>query len=342
MLSVMSDAFRGEYTATACVPSGPERRHACGDSQSIARADMTVGMRDSFQARVDQTGRQPRLHLRITGPDRPNLIAEAATHLEKHRLLIETITFNLLLPDEHRYVMEIVARGQLDDIHATRLLIDSKELLPQPAVFLPDFSDFLGISLSAEEAEDAAALCVQVSLGAHRLLSNHGGQAAPELIPSLGVGPVDRVRVHFPLGSDLPDGTILDEAEPKQLDPELLLAAWHAGWTAEQIERLDVAEAAYRRCLATTPRAPHERQSWREARFRLGALRYRARDHDEAASLMRAVIADEPAHPRAHYYLGQALVRSGRAEEGRRHLSRHDEIARTRQRGGSVASVDSR
>ncbi|MCP3981456.1 MAG: hypothetical protein GY716_19325 [bacterium] len=90
-----------------------------------------AGMRDEFKAHVDQAGSQPRLRLRITGPDRPNLIAEAATHLEKHRLLIETITFNLLLPDEHRYVMEIVARGPLEEIHATRLLVDSEELLPK-------------------------------------------------------------------------------------------------------------------------------------------------------------------------------------------------------------------
>jgi hypothetical protein len=88
-------------------------------------------MRDEFKARIDQTGGQPRLHLRITGPDRPNLIAEATTHLEEHRLLIETITFNLLLPGEHRYVMEIVAQGQLDEIRETRLLIDSNELLPR-------------------------------------------------------------------------------------------------------------------------------------------------------------------------------------------------------------------
>jgi hypothetical protein len=91
-------------------------------------------MRDGFRARVDQTGPQPRLHLRITGPDRPNLIAEAATRLEEHRLLIETITFNLLLPGEHRYVMEIVARGSLEEIQATRLLVDSNELLPHPTL----------------------------------------------------------------------------------------------------------------------------------------------------------------------------------------------------------------
>ncbi|NNF44139.1 MAG: hypothetical protein HKN62_14060 [Phycisphaerales bacterium] len=91
---------------------------------------MTVGMRDQFDAHLDQTGSQPRLRLRVTGPDRPNLIADAATHLEQHNLLIETITFNLLLPGEHRYVMEIVARGQREEIDATRLLVDSDELLP--------------------------------------------------------------------------------------------------------------------------------------------------------------------------------------------------------------------
>jgi len=92
---------------------------------------MTAGMRDYFEARVDETGQQPRLHLRITGPDRPNLIAEATTHLEEHKLLIETITFNLLLPSEHRYAMEIVARGTREEIDQTRLLADSKELLPK-------------------------------------------------------------------------------------------------------------------------------------------------------------------------------------------------------------------
>jgi hypothetical protein len=88
-------------------------------------------MRDEFKGHIDETGPQPRLHLRITGPDRPNLISEAATHLEEHKLLIETITFNLVRPGQHRYLMEIVARGEIEQIRETRLLIDSKELLPK-------------------------------------------------------------------------------------------------------------------------------------------------------------------------------------------------------------------
>jgi hypothetical protein len=76
---------------------------------------MNSATRDIFEVRVDET-RQPSLLLRVAGPDRPNLIAEVASRLEEHRLLIETITFNLSLAHQPQYVMEIVARGDVVDV----------------------------------------------------------------------------------------------------------------------------------------------------------------------------------------------------------------------------------
>lgn len=141
---------------------------------------MTVGMRDSFEARLDQTGPQPRLHVRVTGPDRPNLISEATTHLEKHNLLIETITFNLLLPSEHRYLMEIVARGELDDIHDTRMLIDAKELLPQPPVADRSFhwpsANMLHLAM---DTPDAVGLTAKVARIVGKARETNGADICP-------------------------------------------------------------------------------------------------------------------------------------------------------------------
>jgi hypothetical protein len=137
-------------------------------------------MRDSFNARLDRTTPQPRLHLRVTGPDRPNLIAEATAHLEEHRLLVEAITFNLLLPSEHRYVMEIVARGELDDIQETRLLIDAKELLPQP--MLPDRSfhwPSVNMLHLAFDTPDAIGLIAQVARLVGQPRETHGRDICP-------------------------------------------------------------------------------------------------------------------------------------------------------------------
>jgi len=137
-------------------------------------------MRDSFDARLERTTPQARLHLRVTGPDRPNLIAEATTYLEKYRLLIETISFNLLLPAEHRYVMEIVARGTLDDIQATRLLSDSGELLPQP--MMPDRSfhwPSVNMLHLAMNTPDAIGLTAQVARLVGQPRDTHGRDICP-------------------------------------------------------------------------------------------------------------------------------------------------------------------
>jgi len=141
---------------------------------------MTVGMRDSFDARLERTTPHPRLHLRITGPDRPNLIAEATAYLEKYRLLLETITFNLLLPSEHRYVMEIVARGELDDIQETRLLSDSSEFLPRP--MMPDRSfhwPSVNMLHLAMNTPDAIGLTAQVARLVGQPRETHGHDVCP-------------------------------------------------------------------------------------------------------------------------------------------------------------------
>ena len=66
---------------------------------------MNSATQDIFEVRLAET-RHPSLLLRMAGPDRPNLIAEVTTQLEDHRLLIETITFNLSLAHSPQYVLE--------------------------------------------------------------------------------------------------------------------------------------------------------------------------------------------------------------------------------------------
>ena len=92
---------------------------------------MNSATRDLFEVRVDET-RQPALLLRMAGPDRPNLIAEVTTRLEEHRLLIETMTFNLSLAHQPQYVSEIVARGDVVDVREIDRLVGAGELLASP------------------------------------------------------------------------------------------------------------------------------------------------------------------------------------------------------------------
>lgn len=52
------------------------------------------------------------LLFRAHGRDRAGLVAQAAGLLEAERLYVDSIAFNLVLPRQDRYQMEILARGQ--------------------------------------------------------------------------------------------------------------------------------------------------------------------------------------------------------------------------------------
>lgn len=51
------------------------------------------------------------LHIRLEGKDRPNIIADVARKLEGERLYISSVAFNLILPYQDQYEMEVVTKG---------------------------------------------------------------------------------------------------------------------------------------------------------------------------------------------------------------------------------------
>ena len=123
-----------------------------------------------------------------------------------------------------------------------------------------------------------------------------------------------------------------------ELEPDYLLSLYHLGWVARQLSRHEEAERAFSRCLELTATRPRERQLQEDARFYLGALRFRARDFPAAAALMEQVLSVRPNHLEAHYYVGQAYLRTGRTDEARRHLEIHKQLIDSRRTTEPVAS----
>ena len=111
------------------------------------------------------------------------------------------------------------------------------------------------------------------------------------------------------------------------IDPDYLLAWFHLGWIARQEGNDAEAEQAFARCLELPPRSPRDQATIEDARFYLGALRFRAKDYASAARLMEQVVSFRPQHDEAHYYLGQSYLRLGRQEQARQHLNRVLELA---------------
>jgi hypothetical protein len=67
------------------------------------------------------------LLLRAHGMDRSGIIAEVTGQLELHKLYVASITFNLVLPNQNQFEMEILAKGSLSDLQHVSQLIDTGE-----------------------------------------------------------------------------------------------------------------------------------------------------------------------------------------------------------------------
>ena len=125
-----------------------------------------------------------------------------------------------------------------------------------------------------------------------------------------------------------------------ELDDTYLLAAFHVGWVARQLQHMEEAESAFALCLSLLAKTETDRARQLDARFYLGSLRFRTRDYHSAAELMEEVLVENPEHGEAHYYLGQAYLRLSRLDEGRRHLELHRELVEARDVKVPVASSD--
>ncbi len=69
------------------------------------------------------------LLLKITGEDRPNVIAEVAGALEEGRLYVASITFGLTLPSQDQFSMDILAKGSAADLLTVKERVESGAFL---------------------------------------------------------------------------------------------------------------------------------------------------------------------------------------------------------------------
>ena len=77
----------------------------------------------SFQAQ------ERSLLFRCTGHDRAGLVAQATGLLENQNLYVDSISFNLVLPRQDRYEMEVLAKGAVEDLRTIYDRIQAKQFL---------------------------------------------------------------------------------------------------------------------------------------------------------------------------------------------------------------------
>jgi hypothetical protein len=131
--------------------------------------------------------------------------------------------------------------------------------------------------------------------------------------PGLGIARVNLAIALFNV-PDLP-GAEREARAATQALPELPHAHYILGLVARGQNRVDDAEAGFKKVLAIDP-------SDVGALVNLGQLHLQARRYPEAVTAFRAAVAAEPYNATAIYNLGLALIRSGQPEEGQKMLER--------------------
>ncbi len=119
-------------------------------------------------------------------------------------------------------------------------------------------------------------------------------------------------------------------------DPDYLLASFHFGWVLRELNRPDEAEKWFSHCLSIEPDTDRERKTRLDCLFYLGALRFRARDYERAASILERVVAVQAVHPEARYYLGMSYRQLGRLDEARTQLEIHGKMVQAIRRSEPV------
>lgn len=116
---------------------------------------------------------EPSLHLKFSGDDRPNLIADITSRLEQDRLYVGSIAFSLAMPDQDRFTMEILAKGLSTALRASQEYFQSPDFLSSESavlrsrhrVFWPD-SQMFHLALHTPDQEGLTARISRI-VGAH-------------------------------------------------------------------------------------------------------------------------------------------------------------------------------
>lgn len=112
------------------------------------------------------------LLFRVHGRDRSGIVAQASGLLEAEKLYVDSITFNLVLPRQDQYEMEILARGDLaglnkiyDRIKANHFL-DSMGAAGRVSIYWPT-AYMLHLRLNTPDKEGIIAKISEI-VGLHR------------------------------------------------------------------------------------------------------------------------------------------------------------------------------
>ncbi len=112
------------------------------------------------------------------------------------------------------------------------------------------------------------------------------------------------------------------------IEPDYMLALYHRGWVLRHHNRNEEAQAAFRRCFELTPKSSREQSTRYDCLFFTGTLHFRAEDYEAAVRAMEEMVAANPGHIEARYYLGMGYRHLGRIDEAREQLEIHRRMTR--------------
>jgi len=127
------------------------------------------------------------------------------------------------------------------------------------------------------------------------------------------------------------DGAVASYQEALALDPKRSTTFLELGKTYLLMGRRDEARAALESARDLSPSDPYPY-------FYLGTMDADDGRIDPAIENLRKSLEGDPLNPKAHYALGQALLRAGRREEAQAEFARHAEI-QERLRGSRVSGT---
>lgn len=121
------------------------------------------------------------LLFRVGGQDRSGVIASVTGLLELQHLYIESITFNLILPEQDQFEMEIQTKGTLEDLTQIRDRIQNSQFLqpvsdPKNAYIYWPQSYMMHLALNTPDQEGLIAKISNiVSISCDRNIPNSAG-----------------------------------------------------------------------------------------------------------------------------------------------------------------------
>jgi tetratricopeptide (TPR) repeat protein len=150
-------------------------------------------------------------------------------------------------------------------------------------------------------------------------------QRVIDLEPDNAKAPNNLANVHFRQSNH--EEAARWYAKALEINPDYLVASFHYGWVLRALGRAEQAEHWFRHCVDLTPKNDRERKTHVDCLYYVGALRFRARDYEQAASIIERFLSIHSApHPEARYYLGMSYRQLGRIEEAQEQLGIHERL----------------